>query len=251
MQGPEFRRWRTVIPGPASPSVLSFTLLAWAGWRDRPEGAEEAGGGEAAGPVPVLLRRRVPREGQAMLRLAWRLAAAEGARIVASSRHGAFSRSLAIMRAVRAGEPASPAEFSLSVHHALAGLLSIARRNRAGHTAVAAGEASLAAGLIEAAAGLAGAGALLMHLEEALPAPFDAALPPAPPACALVLALAPSGAQRGERMEIALDPSPRLAGRLAGSGDDAEALWAFLAAPGRAEVALGSGRLALRLRRVR
>lgn len=190
--------------------------------------------------VPVLLRRRVPREGQAMLRLAWPLAG-EGARIVASSRHGAFARSLAIMRAVRDGEPPSPAEFSLSVHHALAGLLSIAGHNRAGHTAVAAGPASLAAGLLEAAAGLEAGGALLMHLDEPLPAPFDALLPSLAPPCALVLALMPEGA--GERMTLELAPgSP-------GPRDDAAALWGFLADPARREVGLGSGRMALLLRR--
>ncbi len=196
------------MPDPVSPAAsppLAVTLAAWAGWRDVPGGPQEAGWSAVpatAQAVPVLLRRRIDRAGQAALRLAWNMAASGAARIVASSRHGAFARSLAIMRAAQAGEPASPSEFSLSVHHAMAGLLSIARTNRAGHTAVAAGAESLAAGLLEAAVGLglpeseAGAsgraGALLMHLDEPLPAPFDVLLPPAP-ACALVLALMPDG----------------------------------------------------------
>lgn len=50
------------------------------------------------------------------------------------------------------GEAPSPADFSLSVHNALAGLLSVATRNRNGHTALAAGLDSFGFGLMEAAA---------------------------------------------------------------------------------------------------
>lgn len=243
------------MPDPVSPAAsppLTVTLAAWAGWRDAPGGPREAGwsavpaDGQA---VPVLLRRRIDRAGQAALRLAWNMAASGAARIVASSRHGAFIRSVAIMRAAQAGEPASPAEFSLSVHHAMAGLLSIARANRAGHTAVAAGAESLAAGLLEAAAGLGlaesgQAGALLMHLDEPLPVPFDVLLPAAP-ACALVLALMPDGP--GQKLEIRLEP--RAAGDGAAGEDIETQLWRFLAAPDCPEAVVGQGRLALRLRR--
>jgi len=44
------------------------------------------------------------------------------------------------MEGLVAGEGVSPAEFTLSVHHALVGLLSIAQSNRRGHTALAAGQ---------------------------------------------------------------------------------------------------------------
>ena len=69
----------------------------------------------------------------------------------------------------------SPADFTLSVHHALAGLLSIALRNQAGHTTVAAGTDSFGAGMQEAIGCLAeqpDEPVLLVHFHEPLPPPY-------------------------------------------------------------------------------
>src|SRR6202040_2382166 len=76
-------------------------------------------------------------------------------RYVLASRHGEFSRTLRILESLAALELPSPAEFSMSVHNALAGLLSIHFGNMRGHTALAAGVDTFGFGLMEAAACLA------------------------------------------------------------------------------------------------
>jgi hypothetical protein len=105
--------------------------------------------------VPMMLRRRSTALGQKMLASA--LACGETAltgRYVLASRHGEFSRGLSILKSLAAHELPSPAEFSMSVHNGLAGLLSIHLRNTRGHTALAAGLDTFGFGLIEAAAHL-------------------------------------------------------------------------------------------------
>src|SRR4030095_4253261 len=77
-------------------------------------------------PVPVSLLRRVSALGQQALKAAWGLPALHQSRFVFASRHGEFDRTLGILQSLAQREPPSPADFSLSVHNALAGLLSIA-----------------------------------------------------------------------------------------------------------------------------
>jgi hypothetical protein len=181
---------------------IAFTLRAWKAW------SEADPPGEADSPVPSLLRRRVGTLGQHALRLAWGMACSGEARLIASSRHGEAHRSLAIMEALIAGEGVSPAEFTLSVHHALVGLLSVARANRLGHTAVAAGPESFCFGFLDAVAGLADAPqepVLLIHYDEPLPEPFTRFAPETGPALALVLALAAGGP--GEAMTLTATPT--------------------------------------------
>src|SRR5262245_46592170 len=119
--------------------AVSFDILAWAAWAPgrETEAAWRAWAGVAAGAAaappsqpPLLLRRRVTTIGKAALRCVWGLPDSAGARLVFASRHGEFSRTLSILDALTAGEGVSPADFTLSVHHALAGLLSIATENR-------------------------------------------------------------------------------------------------------------------------
>jgi len=106
--------------------------------------------------VPMMLRRRATRLGQRMI--AGALAcneAVRAGRYVLASRHGEFSRTLRILESLAARELPSPAEFSMSVHNALAGLLSIHFRNMRGHTALAAGLDTFGFGLMEAVTSLA------------------------------------------------------------------------------------------------
>ena len=72
-----------------------------------------------------------------------------------ASRHGEYDRTTAILTSLADRESVSPAEFSMSVHHGLAGLLSIHAGNKRGHVAVAAGADTFCFGLVEAALALA------------------------------------------------------------------------------------------------
>jgi hypothetical protein len=92
----------------------------------------------------------------------------------------------------------SPADFSLGVHNALAGLLSICARNGGGHTALAAGVDSFGFGLMEAAACLLERPedpVMLIYYDAALPVDYpDTAPACAPLALALVLVPPPEAA---------------------------------------------------------
>ena len=127
--------------------------------------------------VPMMLRRRSTALGQKMIGSA--LACGETAltgRYVLASRHGEFSRTLSILKSLAAHELPSPADFSMSVHNGLAGLLSIHLGNTRGHTALAAGLDTFGFGLMEAAARLVeqpSEPVLLLYGDEPLPGEFD------------------------------------------------------------------------------
>ena len=191
----------------------------------------------------MILRRRVSPLGQAALRAAWGLADISDARIVLASRHGEFSRTLSILDSLANGAGVSPADFTLSVHNALLGLLSIAANNRQGHTAISAGQATFASGFVEALACLVEyprQPVVLMYFDEALPEPFDCfdETPDQPLALALTLGAegsgeifgfsTTSGASNSPRPAQALDflrfmltDTPKLSSR----GDNAEWQW--------------------------
>src|SRR6185312_8374174 len=169
--------------------------LAWAGG---------APSGVAAAPEPALptaLRRRVSTIGQMMFRAIYRLGDIPPARFVFCSRHGEYRRTQALLDTLAMREEPSPAEFSLSVHNALAGLLSIAWQNDAGHTAVAAGSDSFCFGLLEAAACLKAMPqepVLLAYFDEPLPEEYAAFGDRGDSSLALALLLAPALGDGGD-----------------------------------------------------
>jgi hypothetical protein len=142
------------------------------------------GNASAARPVlPVLLRRRLSPIGQAALRVAWALPQVERARLVFASRHGEFDRALSMLQQIADQDGPLPVDFSLGVHNALAGLLSISARNHGGHTALAAGIDSFGFGLVEAAACLheqSETPVILVYYDAVLPACY----PDTAPSCA-------------------------------------------------------------------
>ena len=169
---------------------------AWLAWAGIDEAADEA---EPAKP-PVLLRRRVSPLGQQALRSAWQVQAGREMPLVFASRNGEFDRTFSIMQSLAGSAPVSPADFSLSVHHALAGLLSIATENRRGHTAVAAGRDSLWLGLIEAVAMLNEApdeAVLLVYYDAPLSSPYDQFAAPGEETIALALEIGAGGPGHG------------------------------------------------------
>lgn len=161
--------------------ALSHELQArhdWAAWAASvsPQAGASAKIDSAAVNLPQILRRRITPVGQMALRAATCVATeASEPRVILCSRHGEFSRTLRLIAAVASGEPTSPAEFTLSVHNGLAGLLSIAHGNMAGHTAIAARRDTFGCGMLEALGCLAAQPekpVLLIYYDEALPGPY-------------------------------------------------------------------------------
>lgn len=148
---------------------IRFCLQAWEGWAEQ----RQLTGDNIA---PVLLRRRVSSLGQNALKAAWNIPASENARYIFSSRHGEFGRTLSILENYIDEKTVSPADFSLSVHHALIGLLSIAQQNHQGHIALASGNESLCFALIEAYALLTESpdqNVMIVHCDEPLGGAFS------------------------------------------------------------------------------
>src|ERR1700751_2590895 len=85
-----------------------------------------AGGDHRSAALPSLLRRRVSTVGQLAFQAAWPLQPSGSTRFVFCSRHGEFDRTLRLLGGLAAGVPLSPADFSLSVGNALAGLFAMA-----------------------------------------------------------------------------------------------------------------------------
>lgn len=148
----------------------NFRVQAWAGQTLGSDAVD-------AKEMPSLLRRRITPFGRDALAIASSLPLLDKARYVFSSRHGEFSRTRSILESIAVGDPLSPADFSLSVHHALISLLSIVHKNHAGHTAVAGGADSFGAGLLESLSCLAekpDEPVLLLYCDDLLPDEYAA-----------------------------------------------------------------------------
>lgn len=182
--------------------ALSFQVRDWFAWAPDREtrnawrswaGQEDVAAGDDAMPaLPMMLRRRATPIGQKALGAALACSGVHDARYILASRHGEYDRTVTVLSALAQGEQPSPAEFSMSVHHGLAGLLSIHTGNRAGHTAVAGSLDSFGYGLLEAAACLMEAPTrpvLLFYVDAPLPDDYAPFLPPAEKALPLVLAM--------------------------------------------------------------
>ena len=102
-------------------------------------------------PLPLLLRRRMTPLARTLFRLALSLNPDENTLFLFSSRHGDYERTYGMLNALAEDNCLSAAEFSLSVHNALCGLLSIALQNRHGHVAISAGRDTFGCALMESA----------------------------------------------------------------------------------------------------
>ena len=187
---------------------VRFCVEAWAGWREEDDTWTRGGALAPARSLPVLLRRRITPIGRRALEAAWSvLPDGPMPRLVLSSRHGEYDRTFGLLQELAAGDSVSPADFSLSVHHALAGLLSITTGSTAGHTALSAGPDSFGFGLIEAAGCVVEdrAGVILLHFDAPLPELYQPVIESRPPARVLALRLAPDS---GLALALTLRPSP-------------------------------------------
>jgi hypothetical protein len=164
---------------------------------------------QAAASLPQILRRRISAIGQRAFRASYALSEQRTARFVFCSQYGEWDRTLRILHSLAIEEPISPADFSLSVHNALAGLLSIAWGNTAGHTAISAGADSFGYGLLEAVASLkegSGDPVLLVYFDDLPPHPYDEIADGAESCVSLAMLLKPPG---NDRHEFALSMEPR------------------------------------------
>jgi hypothetical protein len=101
--------------------------------------------------VEPSLRRRLGPLARMMRHVAHACAQdVQDVRLVFASQHGELNYTIALLRALAAGEPLSPTTFSLSVHNACAGLFSILRADLSASTALAAGAETLGHALVEA-----------------------------------------------------------------------------------------------------
>lgn len=102
--------------------------------------------------IPPLLRRRFTEIGKAAVSSVMpMLEGYQQIPIVFASRHGDVDLTLSLLEAIAQKEPLSPTKFSLAVHNAISGLISIARKDVSEVTAIAASNALIPNALLEAA----------------------------------------------------------------------------------------------------
>ena len=148
------------------------TAEAWAQWAQAPHRITSTAEPDVKA-MPAMLRRRVGFLGKMALEVAYAcLDGRTNIPTVFCSRHGEVSRAVALLNDLVRGEPLSPTAFGMSVHNAIAGMLTIARGDQANHIALAAGAGSVEHAVIEAC-GLLADGAsmvLLVACDSPLPA---------------------------------------------------------------------------------
>lgn len=175
---------------------------------------------QAAVSLPTMLRRRISVIGQMAFRASYALSKDRMPRFIFCTRHGEFQRTLRILKSLVAEEPISPAEFSLSVHNALAGLLSIAWNNTAGHTTISAGADSFGSAMLDAVACLKSRPSepvLVVYFDDLLPEPYDE-FGDDDETCVALAMLLSLPHQDGEDLTLALEPRDRDMTSLSASG---------------------------------
>lgn len=156
-------------PGIATPGE-------WQEWARAPYRIGE-GADPAVRAMPAMLRRRAGFLGKMALEVAYAcLDGRSDVPTVFCSRHGEVSRAVDLLGELARGEALSPTAFGLAVHNASAGLLSIARADRANHIALAGAGATVEHGVVEACGLLADGAAqvLLVAYDCPLPEPLGA-----------------------------------------------------------------------------
>ncbi len=182
---------------------MRFRLHNWAAWDGEVKGAS------SDNFAPVSLRRRVSPLGQKTLQSAWNLVQSGEINLIFSSRHGEFCRTVSLLDSLAREDAVSPTDFSLSVHHGLVGLLSIAQKNHQGHTAIAGGPESFCYGLLEALSHLrenADKPVLFLHCDDILPEPYAHFNEVGDMPVVISMLIANNG--EGEEIELSIEKSP-------------------------------------------
>jgi hypothetical protein len=213
------------VPAVSARGVLRFSILNWSAWTPGREtraawcswagAANDGANAMLPADLPMLLRRRLSPFAQRLVGAINACATGlPSARYVLSTRHGELTRALAALDAIEADGLPSPTDFSLSIHHALLGVLSIHTRNRLGHTALSAGWDSFAHGLLEATSCIAEhpqEPVILVHGDDKLPADYEAFREPDDAPLPLVMAIALGAPGHGSASDITVELAPALA----------------------------------------
>ncbi len=141
----KLQSWNALAPGLEDKS-------AWREWLLNPVGLAAEMPKISLKQIPPMLRRRFTDLGKcaagAALPLLEDIDAIPG---VFASRHGDTHLTLSLLEGIAEKEPMSPTGFSLAVHNAFSGLLSIARKDVSEVTAIASQECLIPHALMEAA----------------------------------------------------------------------------------------------------
>ncbi|MFA5494736.1 MAG: beta-ketoacyl synthase chain length factor [Porticoccaceae bacterium] len=137
--------------------AIEFSISNWSGWTLPsaaglfPAAAVQVADAPDVSPIPPLLRRRLNTLGRACAAEILRhMRTGDNPPIVYCSRHGDIERTLGVLVDLARGEPVSPMNFSLTVHNAIAGIVSIHQGISANISSIAAGEEGLVPVLFEA-----------------------------------------------------------------------------------------------------
>ncbi|MBV1788295.1 beta-ketoacyl synthase chain length factor [Marinobacterium sp. D7] len=140
----KLQSWNAVAPGLESKAQ-------WRSWLERPFPLSSDLHKVSLTQVSPILRRRFTELGRcaasAALPLLENIDAVPG---VFASRHGDTPLTLSLLEGIAEDQPMSPTGFSLAVHNAVAGLLSIARKDVSEATSIAATENLIPLALLEA-----------------------------------------------------------------------------------------------------
>jgi len=170
----------------------------------------------AVDQIPPMLRRRLSPLGKMAASVAWPLLK-DGQSIpsVFCSRHGELERTVDMLRDLALSEDLSPTHFSLSVHNAIGGVFSIARKDTAPITALACGDDEICQGLLETALILSESDyseALCVFYDAPIPEVYgDTATGPGfPYAAAFVIALQEPDDSSSEELGLDMQMQPTL-----------------------------------------
>ena len=122
----------------------------WQLWADNPE-SDSFSDELNISDVPAMLRRRLSNLGKMAIACANDTEQNIPQRpSLFCSRHGELARSVGLLTSLAQGELLSPTHFSLSVHNAIGGMLSINKKDPSNITAIAAAENMVPTALLEA-----------------------------------------------------------------------------------------------------
>lgn len=139
--------------------ITRFSVTNWCGWmpseRYDPNPAyihiNQTPSPETSAIPPMLRRRLNPLGRAAASQILTLLQDPHSTALVYGSRHGDIERTLSVLQDLAAGVPISPMNFSLTVHNAITGIVSIHSKITGAISSIAAGDSSLVPVLLEAA----------------------------------------------------------------------------------------------------